>query len=382
MRKLTGSRDRELAKQQSSKAAAEEAPPAQPTPRSGSFSGQGEIEVAAPVMVTPPGGGPPIPMLPLTALPPGSDVTDPNMAYQLGMQAGVAAAMQASGSFSARGSPSPVGVGRSMSSRERRDLSSTPSRAGSVAGSERPPRPRRTPSFTADGMRRQGSFSRSEAGSELSRPPRGFARERCWGGGGRLRRTCSWPAACMPAALRCLPAAHPPTHPPHRPTTHTAAGEEEDADEFALGSSERPPAALRAPSAGVCASFRSDHQKPEAAALDPSESALTRIVMGARAGACLLPLEPACLPLLPEGGGDGVRAACLAPSPAARSSPSHPAPPRLSSAPAERTAHLKPGSQFIKSFWMTEGVRASGTSVVRQAVHKVNKQPVSIKFYG
>ena len=31
---------------------------------------------------------------------------------------------------------------------------------------------------------------------------------------------------------------------------------------------------------------------------------------------------------------------------------------------------------------MTEGVRASGTSVVRHAVHKVNKQPVSIKFYG
>ena len=90
--------------------------------------------------------------------------------------------------------------------------------------------------------------------------------------------------------------------------------------------------------------------------------------------------------------------------------------------PAERTAHLKPGTQFIKSFWMTEGFRATNTSVVRwvggvegwrrvewvgapafaaglgalfvgvgapppppsgrNAVHKVNKQPVSIKFYG
>ena len=33
--------------------------------------------------------------------------------------------------------------------------------------------------------------------------------------------------------------------------------------------------------------------------------------------------------------------------------------------PAERTAHLKPGTQFIKSFWMTEGFRATNTSVVR-----------------
>ena len=49
---------------------------------------------------------------------------------------------------------------------------------------------------------------------------------------------------------------------------------------------------------------------------------------------------------------------------------------------AERTAHLRPGTQFIKSFWMTEGVRITNSSVVRNAVHKVNKQPVSIKFYG
>ena len=92
---------------------------------------------------------------------------------------------------------------------------------------------------------------------------------------------------------------------------------------------------------------------------------------------------------------------------------------------AERTAHLRPGTQFIKSFWMTEGVRTTNSSVVRcggrskagivwpgplllcticnsagrgilltcpalpppacccrNAVHKVNKQPVSIKFYG
>jgi hypothetical protein len=90
---------------------------------------------------------------------------------------------------------------------------------------------------------------------------------------------------------------------------------------------------------------------------------------------------------------------------------------------AERTSHLRPGTQFIKTFWMTEGVRTTNSSVVRcagggrqvaarslhcdwrqcwvqypcqpvdvpcplwlaacrNAVHKVNKQPVSIKFYG
>lgn len=39
--------------------------------------------------------------------------------------------------------------------------------------------------------------------------------------------------------------------------------------------------------------------------------------------------------------------------------------PRPPGCPAERTAHLRPGTQFIKSFWMTEGVRATNSSVVR-----------------
>jgi hypothetical protein len=87
---------------------------------------------------------------------------------------------------------------------------------------------------------------------------------------------------------------------------------------------EEAPASLRAPGASVVRAFTSDRQKHETAA---EEGILTKIVM-------------------------------------------------------ERTAHLRPGTQFIKSFWMTEGVRATHTSVVRNAVHKVNKQPVSIKFYG
>lgn len=87
---------------------------------------------------------------------------------------------------------------------------------------------------------------------------------------------------------------------------------------------ERPAAALRAPGASVVHAFSSDRQKLEDV---DSEGILTRIV-------------------------------------------------------TERTAHLRPGTQFIKSFWMTEGVRATHTSVARNAVHKVNKQPVSIKFYG
>jgi hypothetical protein len=228
-------------------------------------------DMPSPVLVTPPGGGPPIPMLPL-AVPP-SDVQDPNLAFQLGMQAGVAAAMKAA-------SPAPAPAPARQSS-SRRPGSNTPSRSGSISG-DRPPRQRREGSFSGasahgDRSRRAGSVSgRSETGSETGRP-RGFA-----------------------------------------------PGEEEEADNFALGSVEQAPAALRAPSAGVCAAFVSDRQKHETA---PADSPLTKIVL-------------------------------------------------------ERTAHLRPGSQFIKSFWMTEGVRCTNTSVVRNAVHKVNKQPVSIKFYG
>lgn len=191
------------------------------------------------------------------------------MAYQMGMQAGVAAALRA-GSVNASPAKAPTSGRRS----------NTPSRAGSISG-DRPPRPRRQGSFSNasayEQPRRAGSVSgRSDTGSEAARRG-GFA-----------------------------------------------PGEEEDADEWPLGAVEKCPASLRPPGASVVASFKSDRQKHETAAPD---SILTKIVI-------------------------------------------------------ERTAHLRPGTQFIKSFWMTEGVRATNSSVVRNAVHKVNKQPVSIKFYG
>lgn len=192
--------------------------------------------------------------------------------------------------------------------------------------------------------------------------------------------------------------------------TCSAAGEEEEADEFPLGSVEKAPASLRAPSAGVCASFRSDHLKHEASPPESSESTLTSIVLGApglgsvfvwvgwggvgELGAPTVQRVDAhqhragCVTLLlcPVGRCRVVLSAtlhCCQPvvaSPYPSSSPFTP----TASTPchAERTAHLRPGTQFIKSFWMTEGVRVTGTSVVRNAVHKVNKQPVSIKFYG
>lgn len=147
LRKLTGSRsekDKEAAaarKAAAEEAAAEEqqaaaaarqaeavaiaaaaASPAMPSPRPSSISG--EIEIA-PVMVIPPGGGPPIPMLPLAALPSGAlssgDMSDPSLAYQLGIQAGVELALQ----NSARGgSPSPV---------QRQHSSTSARRGGSVS---------------------------------------------------------------------------------------------------------------------------------------------------------------------------------------------------------------------------------------------------------
>lgn len=134
--------------------------------------------------------------------------------------------------------------------------------------------------------RRAGSISgRSEAGSEMSRP-RGFARE--WHGVGGM----AWALACLRLA-----ATAPRSRPACLPSLTDlgavsgpyllAAGEEEEADEFPLGSSEKPPASLRAPGAGVCQSFRSDRQKQETA---PADSTLTKIVIGA-------PL--AALPLLP-----------------------------------------------------------------------------------
>lgn len=209
-------------------------------------------------------------MLPLASMAP-EHVQDPGLAYQMGMQAGVAAALKAHAS-----------PGRQLSS-SRRPGSGTPSRSGSITG-ERPPRPKRQGSFSNasayEQSRRAGSISgRSDTGSEaqMARMMRGFA-----------------------------------------------PGEEEEVDECPLGMVEKAPASLRAPGAGVVRTFASDRQKHEAA---NSEGILTKIV-------------------------------------------------------TERTAHLRPGTQFIKSFWMTEGVRATNTSVVRNAVHKVNKQPVSIKFYG
>ncbi|KAL4444917.1 hypothetical protein ABPG77_003967 [Micractinium sp. CCAP 211/92] len=282
MRKLTGggrgsrsSQDLERAAREAADAAAAAPPPPPPimvSPRALSErslpqgasasprpSPRPDIAPDAVVLVTPPGGGPPIPMVPLAAM-----ETDPAVAYQMGMQAGVAAALRAS---PAKGPNS----GR---------RSNTPSRAGSISG-DRPPRPRRQGSFSNasayEQPRRAGSVSgRSDTGSEIARRG-GFA-----------------------------------------------PGEEEDADEWPLGTVEKCPASLRPPGASVVASFKSDRQKHETVAPD---SILTKIVV-------------------------------------------------------ERTAHLRPGTQFIKSFWMTDGVRATNSSVVRNAVHKVNKQPVSIKFYG
>lgn len=69
-----------------------------------------------------------------------------------------------------------------------------------------------------------------------------------------------------------------PSHNTSTPTAHPAAGEEEEADDFPLGSVEKAPAALRAPSAGVCAAFASDRLKHETA---PADSPLTKIVLGA-----------------------------------------------------------------------------------------------------
>lgn len=60
-----------------------------------------------------------------------------------------------------------------------------------------------------------------------------------------------------------------------------AAGEEEDADEWPLGTVEKCPASLRPPGASVVASFKSDRQKHETVAPD---SILTKIVVGEGGG--------------------------------------------------------------------------------------------------
>lgn len=133
---------------------------------------------------------------------------------------------------------------------------------------------------------------------------------------------------------------------------------------------EQAPAALRAPSAGVCAAFVSDRQKHETA---PADSPLTKIVLGALRllgmgcgleqsghgrqgsvssaatfGVALIGQQQALAIMPCAGPNPHICSSCLA-------------------LPAERTAHLRPGSQFIKSFWMTEGVRCTNTSVVRCA---------------
>ena len=87
-------------------------------------------------------------------------------------------------------------------------------------------------------------------------------------------------APVLPATSHSTPETNPTTPPTHtRLFPHApAAGEEEEADNFPLGSVEKAPAALRAPSAGVCAAFVSDRQKHETA---PADSPLTKIVLGA-----------------------------------------------------------------------------------------------------
>lgn len=143
-----------------------------------------------------------------------------------------------------------------------------------------------------------------------------------------------------------------------------AAGEEEEADDYALGSVEQAPAALRAPSASVCAAFVSDRQKHETA---PADSPLTKIVLGALwllhrvqlAGCC------SCLLASLQGSPFHRRVAAVGGTWSSCCCQAHP---RCSPCIfADRTAHLRPGSQFIKSFWMTEGVRCTNTSVVRCA---------------
>ena len=218
-------------------------------------------------------------------------------------------------------------------------------------------------------------------------------------------------------------------HVPHR--LPCAAGEEEEVDECVLGRVERPPPSLRPPGAGVVQAFRSDRQKTETASPD---AILTKIVTGGLSG--LAGWVPAVIVWCPSACPSTAYASWGAARQSVLAGGSHPAcgdvevlnrPSRPCARPpahcAERTSHLRPGTQFIKTFWMTEGVRTTNSSVVRcagggrqvaarslhcdwrqcwvqypcqpvdvpcplwlaacrNAVHKVNKQPVSIKFYG
>eukprot|EP00887_Chlorella_sp_A99_P004733 scaffold4.g4733.t1 len=117
-----------------------------------------------------------------------------------------------------------------------------------------------------------------------------------------------------------------------RRTPRVWSAEEEEANDtdFPMGATEQPHA--RMPGQSALSSFRSQRQRPER---DGSASAR----------------------------GDGGL------TPEAREV-------------LDRTAGLLPGQQFQKYFWMTEGVRVTPIAVVRNAVHKVTKQPVNIKFFG